>query len=189
VNSFTTTLISFISRRGSGCQSQTCPNTLFRRGGKPLCRGRTAGPSTTLRFGRDDNSVRGQDGHNGAVVDLATELSSRRLTGLGPTQGNEKRLLFSNYSPWKRHLSPCHPDRSAAQWRDLRFATILPYSLYRPASTMAAEISRPNAIVFTGSCFDNRRKMVICVRSISPSATAARTRSAELSITRKECAA
>jgi hypothetical protein len=42
--------------------------------------------------------------------------------GLRPTQGDEKRLLFSNYSPWKRHLSPCHPDRSAAQWRDLRFS-------------------------------------------------------------------
>jgi hypothetical protein len=22
---------------------------------------------------------------------------------------------------WERHLPPCHPDRSAAQWRDLRF--------------------------------------------------------------------
>jgi hypothetical protein len=41
--------------------------------------------------------------------------------GLRPTQGDEKRLLFSNYSPWKRHPSPFHPDRSAAQWRDLRF--------------------------------------------------------------------
>jgi hypothetical protein len=38
------------------------------------------------------------------------------------TQGDEKRLLFSNYSSWKGHLSPCHPDRSAAQWRDLRFS-------------------------------------------------------------------
>ena len=62
--------------------------------------------------------------------------------GLGPTQGDEKRLLFSNYSPWKRRPSLCHLDRSAAQverslcgysflemffrqcevqWRDLRF--------------------------------------------------------------------
>ena len=33
----------------------------------------------------------------------------------------DKQLLFSNYSLWK-HRPPCHPDRSAAQWRDLRFA-------------------------------------------------------------------
>jgi hypothetical protein len=25
------------------------------------------------------------------------------------THGDVKRLLFSNYPPWKRHLSPCHP--------------------------------------------------------------------------------
>jgi hypothetical protein len=41
--------------------------------------------------------------------------------GLRPTQGYEKRLLFSNYSPWKHCPPLCHPDRSAAQWRDLRF--------------------------------------------------------------------
>jgi hypothetical protein len=28
----------------------------------------------------------------------------------------------SNLTLWKRPLSPCHPDRSAAQWRDLRFS-------------------------------------------------------------------
>jgi hypothetical protein len=41
----------------------------------------------------------------------------RGIMGLRPTQGDEKRLLFSgSASP-----PPCHPDRSAAQWRDLRF--------------------------------------------------------------------
>ncbi len=41
--------------------------------------------------------------------------------GLWPTQGDEKRLLFSNDCRW-RHWPPlCHLDRSAAQWRDLRF--------------------------------------------------------------------
>jgi hypothetical protein len=39
--------------------------------------------------------------------------------GLRPTQGDEKRLLFSNYSAWKHRPPPCHLDRSAAQWRDL----------------------------------------------------------------------
>jgi hypothetical protein len=41
--------------------------------------------------------------------------------GPGPTQGYENRLLSSNYSSWKHRPSLCHPDRSAAQWRDLRF--------------------------------------------------------------------
>jgi hypothetical protein len=41
--------------------------------------------------------------------------------GLRPTQGDEKRLLFSNYSPWKRRRALCHLDRSEAKWRDLRF--------------------------------------------------------------------
>ena len=39
--------------------------------------------------------------------------------GLGPTQGDEKRLLFSNDSAWKHRPPLCHLDRSAAQWRDL----------------------------------------------------------------------
>jgi hypothetical protein len=30
------------------------------------------------------------------------------------TEGDKKRLLFSNYSPWKRRPSLCHLDRSAA---------------------------------------------------------------------------
>ena len=32
--------------------------------------------------------------------------------GLRPTQGNEKRLLFSNYSVWKPRPPLCHLDRS-----------------------------------------------------------------------------
>jgi hypothetical protein len=31
---------------------------------------------------------------------------------LRPTQRDEKRFLFSNFSLWKHQLSPCHPDRS-----------------------------------------------------------------------------
>ena len=37
--------------------------------------------------------------------------------GLRPAQGDEKRLTFSGAAI----PPPCHPDRSAAQWRDLRF--------------------------------------------------------------------
>jgi len=38
----------------------------------------------------------------------------------GPTQGNKKRLPFSNYSPWERRPPLCHLDRSEVEWRDLR---------------------------------------------------------------------
>jgi len=37
--------------------------------------------------------------------------------GLRPAQADEKRLTFSGAAI----PPPCHPDRSAAQWRDLRF--------------------------------------------------------------------
>ena len=46
----------------------------------------------------------------------------RGIMGLRSTQGDEKRLLFSNYSPWKHRPPLCHLDRSAAKWRDLRFS-------------------------------------------------------------------
>ena len=36
----------------------------------------------------------------------------RVVMGLRPPQGDEKRLLSSNRSPWKRRLPLCHPERS-----------------------------------------------------------------------------
>ena len=36
----------------------------------------------------------------------------RAVMGLRPTQGDEKRLLFSNRSLWKRRPPLCHPERS-----------------------------------------------------------------------------
>jgi hypothetical protein len=44
--------------------------------------------------------------------------------GPWPTQGDESRLLFSNYCPGERRPPLCHLDRSAAQWRDLRSAAL-----------------------------------------------------------------
>ena len=44
--------------------------------------------------------------------------------GLRPTQGDEKLLLFNNYSLWKHRPSLCHLDRSEAQWRDLCVDTL-----------------------------------------------------------------
>jgi hypothetical protein len=42
--------------------------------------------------------------------------------GREPTQGDENSFCSANYSPWKHHSPLCHLDRSAAQWRDLRFS-------------------------------------------------------------------
>src|SRR6202020_1803891 len=48
-------------------------------------------------------------------------FSTGEVMGERPTQGDEKRVLFSKYCCWKRRPLLCHLDRSAAQWRDLRF--------------------------------------------------------------------
>jgi hypothetical protein len=55
---------------------------------------------------------------------LATHaaLFSTEDHGLWPTQADEKQLLFNNHRPGKRRPPLCHLDRSAAQWRDLRFS-------------------------------------------------------------------
>jgi hypothetical protein len=49
-------------------------------------------------------------------------VSTEVLTDLEAIRRDEERLPFSNYSLWKHPSPPCHPDRSAAQWRDLRFS-------------------------------------------------------------------
>jgi hypothetical protein len=67
-----------------------------------MAAGETAGPSTSLRYGRDDNSVAG-----------STTVPSH---------------LF-------RSLQSCHPDRSVAKWRDLRFSpSRKPCNLSHPSS-------------------------------------------------------
>src|SRR5580658_6098047 len=53
---------------------------------------------------------------------LKIVIPTGRVMGFGPTQGDEKRLLFSNYSHWKDRPPLCYLDRSVAQWRDLRFS-------------------------------------------------------------------
>jgi hypothetical protein len=54
---------------------------------------------------------------------------------------DEKRLFFSNYSPWKHRPSLYHLDRSAAKWRDLRFSSpFLEMFFDRPRS---GEVSFP----------------------------------------------
>jgi hypothetical protein len=84
----------------------------------------TAGPSTTLRSGRDDNSVVAGIDATEQCPTPATELSSR------PKWRDLLFLPFHLQLQLESPLSPCHPDRSEAQWRDLqcalRLSQILP---------------------------------------------------------------
>jgi hypothetical protein len=48
-------------------------------------------------------------------------FSTEESWAFWPTQGDEKRLLFSNDCRWRHRPPLCHLDRSVAQWRDLRF--------------------------------------------------------------------
>ena len=74
--------------------------------------------------------------------------------GLRLSQGDERRFLSSNRSPWKRRPSLCHPERSrgicssadhswkcffdrAAQWSDLQFTST---HLHQPVLRKPAEI-------------------------------------------------
>jgi hypothetical protein len=46
-----------------------------------------------------------------AVTALPFVISTGGIMGPGATQGDEKRLPFSNHSPGEPPLRPCHPDR------------------------------------------------------------------------------
>src|SRR5271156_1283331 len=58
----------------------------------------------------------------GSVVRSWECFSTEESWAFGPTQGDEKRLLYSNDCRWRHRPPLCHLDRSAAQWRDLRFS-------------------------------------------------------------------
>ena len=50
---------------------------------------------------------------NGSAA-LPFVISTGGVMGLRSTQGDEKRVLFSNHTQWKRRPPLCHLDRSAA---------------------------------------------------------------------------
>src|ERR1700721_1608806 len=71
-------------------------------------------------------------------------FSTGEVMGQRPTQGDEKRGLFSNYCCWKRRPPLCHLDRSAAQWRDLRCQRSLPGKyVFRPNVAKWRDLQRP----------------------------------------------
>jgi hypothetical protein len=66
--------------------------------------------------------------------------------GLWPTQGDENatvQQLLSLEAP----RSPCHPDRSAAQWRDLRFGGSFLEMLFESPSRDDSNLSHPSPLV------------------------------------------
>src|ERR1700744_6185104 len=70
---------------------------------------------------------------------LAFVISTGGVMGLRPTQGDEKRVLFSNHTQWKRRPPLCHLDRSSegGEWRDLRFQRSFPGNVFRPEESWA----------------------------------------------------
>src|ERR1700728_4160159 len=73
-------------------------------------------------------------------ADLCWEcFSTGGVMGLRPTQGDEKRVLFSNYCCWKRRPPLCHLDRSSegAEWRDLRSSGPFLGIVFRPEESWA----------------------------------------------------
>jgi hypothetical protein len=70
--------------------------------------------------------------------------------GLRPTQGDEKRLLFSNYCPWKHRPPLCHLDRSEAQWRDLRFSGPFLEMFFDRAPTQRLDVAGLFSTALTG---------------------------------------
>jgi hypothetical protein len=82
-------------------------------------RGRTAGPSTSLRSGRDDNFVEAETDATKHLLPLQQNCHPDRSVA------KWRDLLscpsHSQLLP-ETHLSPCHPDRSEAKWRDLQCA-------------------------------------------------------------------
>src|SRR5580700_6906657 len=76
-------------------------------------------------------------------------FSTGEVMGQRPTQGDEKRVLFSNYCCWKRRPPLCHLDRSAAQWRDLRFQRSFPGNVFRPEESWPFG---PPKVMKNGSC-------------------------------------
>src|SRR6202020_1473300 len=66
-------------------------------------------------------------------------FSTGEVMGRRPTQGDEKRVLFSNHTQWKRRPPLCHLDRSSegAEWRDLRCQRTFPGNVFRPEESWA----------------------------------------------------
>ena len=99
----------------------------------------------------------------------------RGVMGLWPTQGDEKRLLFSNHSDWKHRPTLCHLDRSAPGFPTSR-CWLLPrvrLSLKRAAcrsSKPRVSTGNPGSVVersavqrsFLGHVFSTERTRGIC---------------------------
>ena len=85
------------------------------------CSATTVDGGTALPFVISTEAQRSGEICGSAVLSWKC-VFDRGVMGLWPTQGDEKRLLFSNNCRWRHRPPLCHLDRSAAQWRDLRFS-------------------------------------------------------------------
>ena len=114
-----------ISRGGpQNCRSLGCAREDKGEGDALLCIARwlkrTAGPSTTLRSGRDDKSVVNID------ADSTTELPSRPERTRISCHASLDRAAYAPFRKERRmklvNATKLYRESGVAQWRDLRFA-------------------------------------------------------------------
>src|ERR1700727_857349 len=112
----------------------------------------TVGGSAALPFIISTGAPKERSGEICGPADLSWEcFSTGGVMGLRPTQGDEKRALFSNYCCWKRRPPLCHLDRSSkgAEWRDLRSSGPFLGSVFRPEESWAFG---PPKVMKNGPC-------------------------------------
>src|ERR1700677_3515284 len=88
-----------------------------------FCAATTLNGSAALPFVISTGAPKERSGEICVPAVLSWEcFSAGAVMGRRPTQGDEKWVLCSNHTQWKRRPPLCHLDRSSegAQWRDLR---------------------------------------------------------------------
>jgi hypothetical protein len=131
--------------------------------------GETAGPSTSPRYGRDDNSVAGS-------TTVPSHLF-RPLQNCHPDRSAAKwrdLRFLAVLQPLQPEppLSPCHPDRSVAKWRDLqcalRLSQIFPRSQSRMHHLFRIMPSPRNLISLVADCCTRLANKINAARSTNP---------------------
>ena len=112
------------------------------------CSATTVDGGTALPFVISTGAQRSGEICGSAVLSWKC-VFDRGVMGLWPTQGDEKRLLFSNNCRWRHRPPLCHLDRSAAQWRDLRSSGPFWEMCFRPRSHGPLA---PPKVMKNGSC-------------------------------------
>src|SRR6202034_520316 len=105
-----------------------------------FCSATTLNGSAALPFVISTGAPKERSGEICVPAVLSWEcFSAGAVMGRRPTQGDEKWVLCSNHTQWKRRPPLCHLDRSSegAQWRDLRCQRSFRGNVFRPEKSWA----------------------------------------------------